>query len=142
MDYSGSKLALFIGPSLLVIQRDDYPHIPFPGLWDLPGGGREGAESPVDCTLRETAEEVGLQLAPSDLIWSRQYTRSNGLTWFFAAHLPPDARGDVRLGSEGQRWELWEPDTYVAHPQAVPHFREQVRDYLELPDTAKRYLAS
>ena len=38
MTFSGAKLALFLGPDLLVILRDDRPDIPWPGRWDLPGG--------------------------------------------------------------------------------------------------------
>ena len=44
MVFSGAKLALFLGADLLVIRRDMRPDIPFPGHWDLPGGGREGEE--------------------------------------------------------------------------------------------------
>jgi 8-oxo-dGTP diphosphatase len=71
MTFSGAKLALFLGQKIVVILRDDKPDIPYPGHWDLPGGGREQEESPEVCALRETEEEIGLQLAPSDLVWSR-----------------------------------------------------------------------
>ena len=57
----GAKLALFVGARLLVLHRDDRPGLLWPGFWDLPGGGREGAESPLDCALRETREEFGLR---------------------------------------------------------------------------------
>ncbi|MGV6848623.1 MAG: NUDIX domain-containing protein [Marinibacterium sp.] len=129
-DFLGSKAALFIGPKILVIQRDDFDHIPYPGFWDFPGGGRENGESAVDCTLRETEEEVGLRLQPSQLIWSRQYYRAGGNAWFFVAHLPLQMAGQVRLGSEGQRWDLWDPDIYLHHPLAIPPFARQLRDYL------------
>ncbi|MGD9861830.1 MAG: NUDIX hydrolase [Pseudodonghicola sp.] len=128
--FSGSKLALFLGPELLVILRDDKPDIPWPGHWDLPGGGREGAESPLDCALRETREEVGLALMPDDVNWSTSYLRPHGRVWFFAAHLPEARREQVRLGDEGQEWRLMAPETYCAHPLAVPHFAEQLALYL------------
>ena len=70
MEFSGAKLALFLGQELLVILRDDRPDIPYPGHWDLPGGGREGDETPQACVLRETQEEVGLKLTENDLGWS------------------------------------------------------------------------
>ena len=38
MDFSGTKIALFIGDRLLVMRRDDRPDIPYPGYLDLPGG--------------------------------------------------------------------------------------------------------
>ncbi|MDX2484452.1 MAG: NUDIX hydrolase [Pseudodonghicola sp.] len=129
--FSGAKLALFLGPDLLVIQRDDRPDIPWPGHWDLPGGGREGIETPVDCALRETREEVDLTLSPDQITWSRSYLRPHGRVWFFVAHLPAARVADVRLGDEGQDWCLMAPRTYCRHPLAVPHFAETLALYLE-----------
>ena len=36
--------------------------------WDIPKGGSEPGESPLQTALRETAEECGLQFAPDDLL--------------------------------------------------------------------------
>ncbi|ANP36867.1 MULTISPECIES: NUDIX hydrolase [Rhodobacterales] len=130
MTFSGAKLALFLGQKIVVILRDDKPDIPYPGHWDLPGGGREQEESPEVCALRETEEEIGLQLAPSDLVWSRRYSRPRGYVWFFVSHQPAGLVSDIRLGSEGQRWALMDPREYCEHPLAVPHFAEQLSGYL------------
>ncbi len=137
MSFSGAKLALFLGADLLVILRDDIADIPYPGHWDLPGGGREGDETPEACVLRETREEVGLTLRVSDLVWSRSYRRPRGLVWFFVARLPVGAVADVCLGAEGQEWRLMAPGVYVGHALAVPHFCPQIREYLaqEQPET-------
>lgn len=130
MDFSGAKLALFIGADLVVIRRDDKPDIPYPGHWDLPGGGREGDESPVDCALRETHEELGLRLSPSDVVWSMSYLRPvRGMVWFFVAHMPEALARDIRLGQEGQEWRLMSPADYMSDALAVPHFAQRLRDY-------------
>ena len=71
--FAGAKIALLHGASVLTYLRDDFAHIPFPGHWDLPGGAREGAESPEDCALRELEEEFGLALPPERLLWRRDY---------------------------------------------------------------------
>lgn len=134
MDFSGAKLALFLGPDLVVIQRDDKPDIPYPGHWDLPGGGREGHETPETCALRETREEIGLILRPADLVWSTSYTRPRGTVWFFAAHLPAARQADIRFGGEGQGWRMMAPTDYVDHPLAVPHFTVQLRRYMGLDE--------
>ncbi|MDE4173907.1 NUDIX hydrolase [Phaeobacter sp. PT47_59] len=130
MSFSGAKLALFLGSQIVVILRDDKPDIPYPGHWDLPGGGREGHETPEDCALRETEEEIGLRLGPRDLSWARHYQRPRGRVWFFVSHQPVALASAIRLGSEGQRWALMAPQDYCAHPLAVPHFTTQLAQYL------------
>jgi 8-oxo-dGTP diphosphatase len=130
LSFSGAKLALFLGSDLLVIKRDSKPDIPYPGHWDLPGGGREGLETPQECALRETREEVGLKIRPSDLIWSNRYERPRGYVWFFASHLPLASRNLVEFGSEGQGWMLMSPQDYCLHPLAIPHFVQQLRLYM------------
>ncbi|PCJ08802.1 MAG: DNA mismatch repair protein MutT [Rhodobacteraceae bacterium] len=135
MVFSGAKLALFLGRDLLVILRDDNVDIPYPGHWDLPGGGREGDETPAQCALRETYEEVGLQLRQQDLVWAREYSRPRGQVWFFAAHQPLALVDQIRFGSEGQSWKLMPPREYCTHPLAVPHFTIQLKDYLEEIET-------
>lgn len=137
-DFSGAKLALFLGGELLVIKRDDKPEIPYPGHWDLPGGGREGLETPLECALRETREEVGLRVPPSAIHWTRNYMRPRGEVWFFVAGLPAQAVRNVRFGSEGQGWRLMAADTYVAHPLAVPHFADQLETYLRQHSVANQ----
>jgi len=47
---------------ILLNLRDDIPEIPYPGMWDLPGGHPEGDESPEECVRREMMEEMELDL--------------------------------------------------------------------------------
>ena len=129
-DFAGAKLALFLGDHLAVILRDDYPGLAWPGRLDLPGGGREGAECPRTCVLRETHEELGLTLAPAQLVWGRRFVGQSGPVWFFAAHLAADRARDVVFGNEGQGWRLMPPAAYLADPLAIPHFQDRLRLYL------------
>ena len=68
MSFAGAKLMLFLGEELLVIRRDEKPEIPWPGYLDFPGGGREGEETPEQCALRETFEEVGLDVTEDQIV--------------------------------------------------------------------------
>ena len=132
-DFYGTKLVLLIGARILTILRDDDPAIYWPGFWDLPGGGREGAESPEACVLRELHEELGLTLPESALIWKKSVPsllEPGKVSWFFAAHLPESAARDIVFGDEGQEWRLVEPQWFLAHEKAVPHFRPLVSDAL------------
>lgn len=130
-DFMGAKMALFVGGALLVLQRDDRPGLLWPGYWDLPGGGREGRETPVETILRETHEEFGLRVPVAQIRWARAATNSIGRTvWFFVGHLPSSAEEQVRFGEEGQGWALMSPEVYRAHPKAVPQFQQRLGDYL------------
>ncbi len=137
IDFGGAKLMLFLGPDLLVIQRDDVPHIPWPGHLDFPGGGREGSETPEACALRETREEVGLVLTEAQLVWKARYQRNESYSYFFAAHLPAKAQQDVVFGDEGAGWMTMPPSAYLTAPTAIPHFQDRLRDYLHHLEQAK-----
>lgn len=128
-DFMGAKMALFVGAKLLVLQRDDRPGLVWPGFWDVPGGGREPAESPVQTVLRETHEEFGLIVAPAQIAWGRAYTNSIGRTvWFFVGALPARAEAGICFGSEGTGWALMGEQDFMAHPKAVPQFKHRLQD--------------
>lgn len=62
-----------IGVYALVIQDDQILLIkkargPYTGQWDLPGGGLEFGEKPLDGLSREVLEETGLTVQKADLM--------------------------------------------------------------------------
>lgn len=121
---------LFAGDRLVTVLRDEKQDIPWPGYWDFPGGGREADEHPVDCALRETHEELGLNVLPSELIWARRYHRKDHFTWFFAAQVDIARVDAINFGDEGQGWTLMTPHTYLCHPRGIPHFQARLADFL------------
>lgn len=60
LDFTGVKVALLVEKSILVVLRDNKPDIPWPNMWELPGGGREGIETPLECLQREVWEGARL----------------------------------------------------------------------------------
>lgn len=125
--FAATKLILTCGPDLLVCLRDDFDHIPWPGHWDLPGGGREGAESAPACALRELHEEFGLHLPPARLEATFAFANpSGGVSVFYTGHITPAEIAAIRFGDEGQCWRMMPVADYIAHPRAVPHFRQRV----------------
>jgi len=133
-DFGGAKLAILCRGHVLTLLRDNDPAIPFPDRWDLPGGGREGNESPQACVLRELHEEFGLRLSPDIIEWSVQ---CGGImpgqigTWFFGAELPDLDPGHVRFGDEGQTWQLMPLADFLEHPKSIPHMVERLTIWLQ-----------
>jgi 8-oxo-dGTP diphosphatase len=121
--FDGAKAAVFLGQGLLVYRRDDRPGLRHAGLWDFPGGGREGAETPRQTLRREVMEEFGLDLPDASLRWQRSFAASHDpalRVWFFVACLPAAAAGRVRFGDEGQEWRLMSWPRFRDLPDAVP----------------------
>jgi 8-oxo-dGTP diphosphatase len=132
--FSGAKIALICGPRLVTYRRDESPSIPFPGCWDLPGGGREGDETPEQCALREVAEEFGIRLRPARIHWCRRYPGAitAGLdTYFMAAPISESEVAAIRFGDEGQYWKMMSTTEFLGHPKATPHLRERLSHYLD-----------
>lgn len=130
MDFVGAKAALLCGGDLLTYLRDDKPGLPWPAMWDLPGGGREGIETAESCLLRELHEEFGLILPAQRLIWRRVWpsmmdaTRSSV---FFAGWITAQEIADIRFGHEGQHWRMMPVADFLSHPQAVPELQRRTR---------------
>jgi 8-oxo-dGTP diphosphatase len=133
--FAGAKIAAMLGDDLLVYRRDDKPDIPFPAMLDLPGGGREGDESPAECALRELAEEFGLSLDVDRLHYHRVYVLGDGtsVSHFFAADLIEAEVGTVHFGDEGQDWALMPASDFIADEDAVPRLRQWLSDYRAVP---------
>ncbi len=131
--FSGAKIALLCEARLVVYRRDDKPSIPWPGLWDLPGGGREGDETPAACALREVEEEFGLALAPTRITWCRSYpslTVPGQLAYFFAAPITEAETAAIRFGDEGQYWTMMTCADFLARESVLPQLQDRLRDYL------------
>jgi 8-oxo-dGTP diphosphatase len=113
-----------------VLRRDDIGGIPWPGRIDLPGGTRDAGETPVACALRETAEEIGLAIAPGRVIWSRGYPGRTLPEWLVAARITRAEAGALRLGHEGQACWMMEIAASLDAEDAIPHQQARVREAL------------
>ena len=47
---------------ILLLLRDNIPSIPYPNMWDVPGGHVEKDETAEECIVREMKEEMNLTL--------------------------------------------------------------------------------
>ena len=134
MSFQGAKLALIGGGQVLTYLRDDVPDLAWAGMWDLPGGGREGDEGPEACVLRELEEEFGLRFGSERLEhgWALpSMSRPDRLGWFFLGRITEDEIASVRFGDEGQFWRMMKVADFLAHPQGIPPLQERLRMALE-----------
>jgi 8-oxo-dGTP diphosphatase len=132
-DFSGCKLAYIFNGLLLVYKRDNFSDIPFPGLWDFPGGGREGFESPEECVLRELQEEFSIIFPVSRFVYKKKVpSHSNkGNSFFFVAQGEQSEIDSISFGNEGQHWKLMPIDEYLSHPEAIPALITRLKWYLD-----------
>ena len=133
-DFTGSKIALFCGDKLLTILRDDKGNIPWPNMWELPGGGREGNESPFECVAREVYEELGIYLNEDCLLWRKVYPSmlyEGRQSVFMVGQLSQDQFDSITFGDEGQAYKLMNIEEFLTSSQVVPQLQGRLRDYLE-----------
>ncbi|MEM1404304.1 MAG: NUDIX hydrolase [Pseudomonadota bacterium] len=131
--FHGAKLALVVDGKVLVYRRDDFDHIPYPGCWDFPGGGREGEESPEECVLRELNEEFALSMSSSRLEYKLKVPSLNGKgsSFFFVAKGLKSEIDSIVFGDEGQCWQLMGIQEFLNHPKAIPALVSRFRLYLD-----------
>ena len=133
-DFTDCKIALFCGDRLLTILRDDKASIPWPNMWELPGGGREGDESPFECVAREVYEELGIYLTEDCLLWSKVYPSvlyEGRYSVFMVGQLRQEQFDNITFGDEGQGHQLMNVEEFLSSSQAVPQLQDRVRDYME-----------
>lgn len=128
--FKGAKAILLNAGRLVVLRRDDIPTIPWPDRIDLPGGARDPGEDPITCALREVQEEVGLEIAPSRVIWARQHPSPSGPLWMLAAQITTEEAGALRLGDEGQACWMMDVGAYLAAEDAIPRQQARVAEVL------------
>ena len=136
-DFTGSKIALICGDEVLTILRDDKDDIPCPNMWELPGGGREGDESPFECAAREVYEELGIHLTEDYLLWSKVYPSmlfADKQSVFLVGLLTQAQFDSIVFGDEGQCYQLMKVEEFLTSSQVVPQLQERLKDYLKVSD--------
>ncbi|QWL82066.1 MutT-nudix family protein(7,8-dihydro-8-oxoguanine-triphosphatase) [Streptococcus sp. ZB199] len=132
-EFTGCKIALICDGQILTILRDDKEDIPWPNMWELPGGGREGNETPFECVAREVYEELSIQLSKADVIWFQIYPMLDGnkKSVFLVGRLTQEQFESIIFGDEGQGYKLVSFEEFLTSDRVVPQLQERVRDYME-----------
>ena len=132
-DFTGVKAALLVEQSILVILRDNNPAIPWPNMWELTGGGKEGQETPLECLRREVWEELGLLLEEKSIIWSKIYPSmldKDRSAVFVVAQISQGQYQEIDFGDEGQEFKLMPIEDFIKAEGIIPQLQERFKDYL------------
>lgn len=134
MEFSGCKIALICDDKLLTILRDDKASIPYPNMWELPGGGREGEETPFECVQREVFEELSLKLEETDIVWVKEYQGMldpEKTSIFMVGTITQEEFASITFGDEGQAYQMMDVRQFLSYEKVVPQLQDRLRDYLE-----------
>lgn len=102
---------------VLLIQRDeDVPGLPYPGHWNLVGGAVEHGESVEEALVRETMEEINLDLVDYTPFAVFEGSAHAVHTFYTRLDVPADT---LTLGDEGQALRFFSPSEVEA-PTVVP----------------------
>ena len=135
MEFSGCKIALLCDDKLLTILRDDKASIPYPNMWELPGGGREGEETPFECVQREVFEELGLKLEKADILWAKDYQGMldpDKTSIFMVGTITQEECASIVFGDEGQAYQMMDICQFVSDDKVISQMQDRLSDYLEV----------
>jgi len=67
---------------VLLFLRDAIKQIPYPNMWDIPGGHIEPGESPKECIIREMKEEIEYNLQDFSLFSVTEFDNRREYTFW------------------------------------------------------------
>ncbi len=132
-DFTGVKVALLLGDELVMIQRDKKPGLRFAGLWDFPGGAREGDETALQCVAREVDEELALKLRPETIVWQKKRPAMHDAklsAYFMVARITQSDVKAIKFGNEGLGWKLMAIKDFMAAEDVVEPLKARLEEYL------------
>ena len=135
LDFSGCKIALICDDKLLTILRDDIPTIPWPNMWELPGGGREGEETPFECVQREVLEELGLKLEETAIVLVKEYQGMldpDKTSIFMVGTITREDFASIVFGDEGQAYQMMDVSQFLSDDKVISQLKDRLSDYLEV----------
>lgn len=133
MNFHGVKIAILVDDKLIVFLRDDKPGLFNANMWDLPGGGRENGESPIECVIREVYEEFELKLSQNNIVWEKAFPAQkdpNQIAYFMVAKIESNRIKNLNL-NEGQKWTLMTVEEFLNNDDVIPALKQRFQTFLD-----------
>jgi 8-oxo-dGTP diphosphatase len=133
IDFNGAKGIIFLMDKMLVYRRDDRTAY-FPLYLDLPGGAREGDESPLATFQREVKEEFGISIEKNEIEFSCQIPSTiepEKKSFFIVARTTRFKPADIVFGNEGIEWWLMTPEEFIQRPDGIERQQKRVEEYMD-----------
>jgi 8-oxo-dGTP diphosphatase len=111
---------------VLLLLRDDKPTIPYPNMWDVPGGHVDDGETPEQCIVREMKEEMDLTLEEFQRLSVMEFTDRVEYTFWKRVNLDIE-KIDLR---EGQRLR-WFTELEARNSKLAYGFNEIIDDFFK-----------
>jgi 8-oxo-dGTP diphosphatase len=111
---------------VLLLLRDDKPTIPYPNMWDVPGGHVDDGETPEECIVREMKEEMDLTLEEFERLSVMEFTDRKEYTFWKQANLDIE-KIDLQ---EGQRLR-WFTEFEAKNTKLAYGFNEIIDDFFK-----------
>lgn len=132
VDFNGAKGMVFFGDEMLVYRRDHKTTVS-PGCIDLPGGGREGEETPFKAFQRELKEEFGVIIKEKEIVFScliPSVMEPGKKSFFMVAVIENFVAKDIVFGDEGTEWLLITPEEFITRTDCIERQQKRVEKYL------------
>jgi mutator protein MutT len=117
---------VFKDGKLLIARRPPLAHLG--GLWEFPGGKREGGETYEECLHRELAEELGIEVQVLELVAALTHDypeRSVHLRFFRCRWLRREPLGDA---GQALAWVTAEELSHYDFPAADARLLNRLRE--------------
>ena len=111
---------------VLLLLRDDKPDIPYPNMWDIPGGHVDDGETPEQCIVREMKEEMDLNLEEFQLLSVMEFIDRIEYTFWKKANLDIQS---INL-HEGQKLK-WFTESEARNTELAYGFNEIIDDFFK-----------
>lgn len=126
----GVKALVTTGEAVLLVKE---AHDDGSTFWTLPGGGLEGAESPVEGLRRELREELGCEVVvdgPADRVWYAHHSRERTLSSYevYDCGVASSVEPNPAEGTLAARWV----DADDLPPRTLPQVRTLVERHPEV----------